>query len=133
MIQEDLFGPYDDLVAPSYKTGNGKIVIEPRRMTEPRAHRGLETSIAAAKSMRKCSAPMQLRIARFIGTRPMGGATYDDIVVMLRMEKPTVAGRLNDLSNAGFIESWTKAKTRSGRLAKVYFLTAAGKRLVAGS
>lgn len=102
----------------------------PKLMTEPRSHRDVETSQIAAASMRKCSGPMQMRIARYIGARGPAGANYDEVVATLKIEKPTAAGRLNDLSEAGFIEARGKRKTRSGRPAKIYFLTDAGKQLI---
>src|ERR1700752_841257 len=102
----------------------------PKLMTDPRAHHGVETSEIAAASMRKCSGAMQMKIARYIGDRGHVGANYDEIVETLQMEKPTVAGRLNDLSEVGFIEARGKRNTRSGRPAKVYFLTDNGKHLV---
>lgn len=101
----------------------------PPLMIEPRAHHGVETSEAAARRIAKCSGPMQLRIARYLNSRA-DGAHYDEIVVALSMEKPTVAGRLNDLSSAGFIEAFAKRPTRSGNAAKVYRLTALGKKLI---
>lgn len=102
----------------------------PPLRTEPRAHKGVETSQAAAAKMRKCSGPMQMKIARYIGQR--GDANYDEIVEELHMEKPTVAGRLNDLASAGFIEACAKRPTRSGCTAKVYRLTERGQQLIEG-
>jgi predicted ArsR family transcriptional regulator len=98
-------------------------------MTEPRAHKGVATSEAAAKSMRKCSGPMQKAIMRYIDRK--SSATYDEICRDLQMEKPTAAGRLNDLTNAGFIiSSGMTRPTRSGRPAKVHYLTPAGFRFI---
>lgn len=102
----------------------------PPLMTEPRAHKGVDTSEAAARSMRKCSGPMQLRILGYLWDRGHAGATYDEIVETLQMEKPTVAGRLNDLSNAGFIAAKGTRPTRSKHQAKVYRLTEQGEALV---
>lgn len=104
----------------------------PPLLLEPRAHHGVETSEAAARHIRKCSGPMQMRIAGFIAQRGAQGATYDEIVVGLAMEKPTVAGRLNDLSRGGFIEAVGRRPTRSGCAAKVYQLTDSGRQLIAG-
>lgn len=100
---------------------------KPPLMTEPRAHKDVETSQIAAKSMRKCSGPMQLRILRHIAMQSACGANYDEVVRALGLEKPTVAGRLNDLSEAGFIEPKGTRNTRSGRPAKVYYLTDKGR------
>jgi predicted ArsR family transcriptional regulator len=100
----------------------------PRLMTEPRAHKGVATSEAAANSMRKCSGPMQIAIMRYIDRK--SSATYDEICRDLNMEKPTSAGRLNDLTNAGFITSSGTRPTRSGRPAKVHYLTTAGFRFI---
>lgn len=105
----------------------------PPLMTEPRAHKGVETSEEAARSMRKCSGPMQMRIARYLGGRGHKGATYDEIVETLQLEKPTVAGRLNDLSGEGFIYWHGTRHTRSGRPARVYRLSDKGRELIAGS
>lgn len=102
----------------------------PPLQTEPRAHKGVTTSEIAAKSMRKCSGPMQIRIVGYLAKRGVLGATYDEVVRDLDMEKPTVAGRLNDLSRGGFIKHFDVVRpTRSGRPAKVYWLTEAGKDL----
>jgi hypothetical protein len=100
----------------------------PRLMTEPRSHKGVATSEAAAKSMRKCSGPMQKAIMRYIDL--MGSATYDEICRDLKMEKPTVAGRLNDLTNAGFITPMGTRRTRAGRPANVHHLTPVGFRFI---
>lgn len=105
----------------------------PKLMTEPRAHKGVETSEIAARSMRKCSGPMQMKIVRHLAERGGLGATYDELVVTLEMEKPTVAGRLNDLSGAGFIYWNGTRQTRSGRPARVYRLSDKGRELVARS
>ena len=98
----------------------------PPLMTEPRAHKDVETSQEAARRMRKCSGPMQMRILRHLSGCP-SGANYDEIVLDLEMEKPTVAGRLNDLSGAGFICPDGKRPTRSGSPAKVYMITELGR------
>ena len=94
----------------------------------PRAHKGVDTSEAAAKSLSPSSA-VQKRILTFIIQRGPHGAHYDEIVAALNMEKPTVAGRLNDLHTAKLIvDSKLRRKTSSGRSARVYVATHEGRR-----
>lgn len=104
-------------------------LFDPKRQPynpTPRAHKGIDTSEAAAKSLAPSSA-VQKKILHLIVQNGGWGKTYDEIVRALAMEKPTVAGRLNDLHTAGLIkDSGVRRETRSGRKARVYVATQEG-------
>lgn len=107
-------------------------VQEPDLFSMPPRHNKTDTSKAAAASMVPHASRIQLRILQHIEWRS-GGCTYDELVVDLSMEKPTVAARLNELQAAGLIEPSDRRKTRSGRTARVYVATANGARVAKGS
>jgi CRP-like cAMP-binding protein len=92
-------------------------------IADPLAHRSSDTSKAAAARIQPVSAKMQRRILDYIKTRGDDGATYDEV----GLEKPTVAGRLNDLKRAGLItDTGRRRPTRSGSSASVVMPTSHG-------
>jgi CRP-like cAMP-binding protein len=96
-------------------------------IAEPLAHRSSDTSKAAAARIQPVSAKMQRRILDYIKSRGDDGATYDEVVSELGLEKPTVAGRLNDLKRAGLIaDTGRRRPTRSGSSASVVTPTSHG-------
>lgn len=84
-------------------------------------HRGVDTSIAAANSVKAAVPFMRMRITSFLVDCGSYGAIYTDIANRCRMEVPTVCGRMKELTEDGTVKvSVRRRKTPSGRSARVY-------------
>lgn len=88
----------------------------------------IDTSEAAATSVRHVQGKLQWRVLRFVARFP-GGVTADEIEVTLGMRGNTLHPRLWELEKGGYIvKSDYSRPTRSGRFARVYLVTRLGTR-----
>lgn len=84
-------------------------------------HRGVDTSIHAAESVRAQAPFMQTRILSYLVDCAGHGAIYTDIMTRCRMTHPTVTARMVELVESGNVRiSRRRRKTPSGRKARVY-------------
>lgn len=83
--------------------------------------RGSDTSKAAAESMEEVAPAILTQVLLFIKRSGKHGANYDEIVVALNRDKPTISARCNELKRLGkIVDSGKRRMTRSGRPAAVY-------------
>jgi predicted Rossmann fold nucleotide-binding protein DprA/Smf involved in DNA uptake len=83
--------------------------------------RDIDTSLAAAESIKKSLNAMQTNVLKFITGRGDHGATYDEVVRELNMKPQTASARVRELRARGRIaKSNKKRPTQSGRQAVVY-------------
>lgn len=86
-------------------------------------HRGVDTSVKAAKSVRAQVPFMHTRILSFLVDCGRGGAVYTEIANRCRMPVPTVCGRMKELTqgdDAAVRVSVRRRKTSNGGSARVY-------------
>lgn len=88
---------------------------------EPPAARRSDTSVAAAKSVRTCTAKLRAKVRDAIAAKGDHGATCDEIEVATGLSHQTASARVHELAKLGGIEdSGRRRPTRSGRKAAVY-------------
>lgn len=91
---------------------------------EPLSPRGVDTSKAAAQSVRKTAPAMRAKVLAYIKSQGGNGSTTDQAEVALGMSHQTCSARVHELAKLGAIEdSGVRRKTRSGRTARVYVVT----------
>lgn len=93
--------------------------IQPRSYPMPPSV-PVDTSRAAAVSMRRAAGPLAQRVYRYIQEQGEHGATNEEIEYALGMSGNTVRPRVDDLKKAGrIVDSGARRRTRSGRQARV--------------
>jgi hypothetical protein len=86
----------------------------------PGSQRGSDTSMEAAASVMHCAEAMRVRVYEFVLTRPVAGATCDEIQVKLGMIPQTASARCTELKQLGLLfDSGFRRNTRHKRPAAV--------------
>ena len=81
-------------------------------------HNGTDTSILAAASVDNCTATMRGRLLTLIGS---GKSTCDELEARTGWRHQTVSARIRELVLLGsIVDTGERAKTRSGRSARLY-------------
>jgi DNA-binding MarR family transcriptional regulator len=101
------------------------------------AHNGTPTSAAAAAQALPSVTPQTLQVLALLAKRGAYGATQDEAAVELGIERSSLCARFNAAADSK--QHWIEPtintrRTRFGRAAVVYVITAAGReRLATGS
>lgn len=122
MNDNDDFGDLFSAKAKHKRPSAGPSTIGDRYPHGP-GHRGVDTSVKAAESVRAPAPFMRQRILSFLVDCGAGGANYTEIANRCRMEVPTVCARMVELTreeNPTVRISIRRRKTPSGRSARVY-------------
>jgi hypothetical protein len=91
----------------------------------PPSAAGSDTSLAAARSMRRPSQRYRELVLGYIEARGERGATADEVQAALRLSHQNGSARVSELAKHGFIvDSGMRRVTRSGRRAAVYVVPA---------
>lgn len=85
-------------------------------------HRGVDTSVAAAKSMLPHISALQARIIAQLRIAGNNGLTYAEMLTATGLTAGTICGRLCELAEARLIKTNGTRITPSGRQARVYVL-----------
>jgi hypothetical protein len=87
---------------------------------------GIDTSEAAAESIAESVTALRRKVLNAVKAAH-DGVTCDQVEARLNMRHQTASARIRELSLLGLIEiSVVRRKTRSGRYARVYFVSAGG-------
>lgn len=102
------------------KTLKRPIVRVVKGTTTP--HNGTETSVAAARSMEGSANILRLQVFKLIRRSGTTGMTCDEVECESGLRHQTASARVNELAGRGdLVDSGSRRKTRSGRLAIVWF------------
>lgn len=83
-------------------------------------HGGADTSAEAYESIRAAVNKLGLAVLSLIEQSP-SGVTCEDVETRLRLSHQTASARISELKAKGLIwDTGQRAKTRSGRLARIY-------------
>ena len=94
---------------------------------------GSNTSEAAAKAASDEAPTLRRDVLKLIARTDDYGLTCDDVEVSMSRSHQTISARIRELAQGGLVEdSGRRRFTRSGRTARVYVATAAGKAAIKG-
>lgn len=93
-------------------------------------HNGTDTSRAAAESMKPHTGRLCVLIIDELSRRQFSGATCDELESVMGLSHQTVSARLRELAHPKVRKIYHHGKrtTRSGRQARVYFLTSTARK-----
>ena len=89
-------------------------------MSDRAPHNGTETSRDAAESIGPHAGSLRSMILGFI-RKAENGATCDEVEAALSMSHQTASARIRELMQKKLIYHDGQRKTRSGRMARIYF------------
>ena len=94
-----------------------------RRYPDVPGHAGIDTSIAASRSMEESAGTLRKMIRDFIKETGNRGATCDEAEVRFNMRHQTASARIRELIIAGeIIDTGDRRATRSKRGARIYVI-----------